>query len=232
MTALFRLLDVPCQHADRVLTFTLHAGETRLLQLVSKAEKELMLDLCMGVIAPLAGKVEVAQGDRRHGHAKFAEAQGERRVQQQSVPMIWRTLFSARAGRVGWVAANGGLISNLKVWENVTLPLWFHAPREVAETELSVAYWLPLLGLEPDEFADFMAAPPSSIEPSQKKLAGLLRGLVQMPRVLIVDAALFEDVKARLAQKWITALETYAAQGRAVLVIADKAVSLPWGVIE
>jgi hypothetical protein len=53
-----------------------------------------------------------------------------------------------------------------------------------------------------------------------------------MPRVLVVDAVVFEDVKAHLASRWIAALESYAAQGRTVLVIADKATTLPWKKIE
>ena len=50
--------------------------------------------------------------------------------------------------------------------------------------------------------------------------------------VLVVDGALFNDVKARLADCWIAALESYAAEGRAVLVMTDKATTLPWKQIE
>jgi len=145
---------------------------------------------------------------------------------------LWTALQQARLGRVGWVAGNGGLISNLKVWENVTLPLWFHAPYETLETEQRVCYWLASLGLEPASFSELMAAPPSTLAAWQKKLAGLLRALVQMPRVLIVDAAVFEEVRADMAQHWIDSLETFAQQGRAVLVLADKATVLPWRKIE
>jgi ABC-type lipoprotein export system ATPase subunit len=129
---------------------------------------------------------------------------------------------------VAWAAANGGLISNLKIWENVTLPLWYHAGRDAVETEHSVKHWLDVLGLEQHEFADFMVAQPYSVEPWQRTLAGLLRALLQMSPVLVADAALFEEVSARLAGCWIKALEFYAAEGRAVLVIADKATNLPW----
>ena len=53
-----------------------------------------------------------------------------------------------------------------------------------------------------------------------------------MPRILVIDAGVFEDIKARMAQSWITALDLYVAQGRAVLVLADKATLLPWEKIE
>ena len=218
MAALFRFVDVHCEGSDHVYSFTLHSGETRLLELFSKAEKEALIDLAIGETEGEKGDIEIAQGDGKHDN--------------EATPTIWRSLSTARPGRVGWVAANGGLISNLKIWENVTLPLWYHAKREMIETEQSVMHWLGKLGMEQDAFAEFMAASPYSAELWQRKLAGLLRALVQMPTVLAVDASVFEDVKEHMVHNWITALEAYATQGHAVLVIADKATTLPWKKIE
>ena len=232
MTELFRLVDVCCEGSDRAYSFTLHAGETRLLQLSSKAEKDNMIDLAIGETAGGKGAIEIVQGDRRRSKKNASGPQVERRRRNESVPMVWQPLRASRPGRVGWVAANGGLINNLKVWENVTLPLWYHTRRDVAETEQSVQVWLEMLGLEQEARAEFMASPLFALEPWQRKLAGLLRALVQMPRVMVVDAVLFEDVKARLASKWVAALEAFAAQGRTVLVVADKATVLPWNKIE
>ncbi len=232
MTELFRFVDVCCEGADREYSFTLHSGETRLLQLSSKAEKDNMIDLAIGEAVCGKGRVEIAQGDRRRSKTSVSGPQGERRSRNESAPMIWQSLRASRPGRVGWVASNGGLINNLKVWENVTLPLWYHTRRDVVETEQSVKHWLEILGLEQDACAEFMASPLYAIEPWQRKLAGLLRALVQMPRVMVVDAVLFEEVKARLASNWIAALEAFAAQGRTVLVVAGKATVLPWKKIE
>lgn len=232
VTELFRFVDVRCDSSDRTHSFTLHSGEVRLLQFSSKAEKDAIIDLATGETQDGEGTIEIVQGERRGGQTKEISAQEERRRRNAPVPMIWQALSASRPGRVGWVAGNGGLISNLKIWENVTLPLWYHAQHDVADTEQRVLDWLGVLGLEPSACADFMAAPPYSVEPWERKLAGLLRALVQMPRVLIVDAVVFEDVKARLAHSWIQALEAYAAQGRTVLVVADKATILPWKKIE
>lgn len=233
MSALFRFVEVRCEPSDLAYSFTLDAGDTRLLQLADKTEKDAMIELAIGAAQCGEGSIEIVQGDRRRSKdavvvGKFAE----RRRRSEAVPTIWQPLHESRAGRVGWVAANGGLISNLKVWENVTLPLWYHAQRDPFETERSVMHWLAVLGLQPDEFAAFMAAAPYSLDSRRRKLAGLLRALVQMPRVLVVDAVLFEDIKAPVAQGWMAALEAYAAQGRAVLVMADKAMTLPWRKIE
>lgn len=232
MSALYRFHDVRCAGSDRVHSFVLHASEIRLLQLLSKDEKEAMVDLAVGDAVCAEGSIEIEQGDRRRGHPVAAPGRQERRRRNDAMPVIWLPLHASRQGRVGWVAENGGLISNLKVWENVTLPLWYHAKHDLVETEQSVMYWLPLLGLAPESFADFMAAAPSNMELWQRKLAGLLRALVQMPRVLVVDAGVFEEIPERFAQRWLAVLEAYAAQGRAVLVLADKATLLPWNKIE
>ena len=233
MNALFRFVGVRCEGSDRAYSFTLHAGETRLLQLASKAEKDAMMDLVTGETTDGEGSIEIAQGDRRHNNVAMIAQQEERRRSNEPIPKIWQALRESRSGRVGWVAANGGLISNLKIWENVTLPLWYHTQCGVGETEQRLTYWLGVLGLGQEDVAEeFMSAPPYRLEPWQRKLAGLLRALVQMPRVLVVDAVLFEDIKARVAQNWMTALEEYAAQGRTVLVMADKATTLSWEKIE
>ena len=232
MREVYRFANVRYQGADRTFSFTLNSGETRLLQLSDKTEKEMMIDFAIGETSCDSGDIEIMQGERRRDKGAWAFWKEDRRIKEEPVPLTWCSLQTSRIGRVGWVAANGGLISNLKVWENISLPLWYHTKRDADETEKSVEYWLTMLGLDPAACADFMAAPPHSIEPWQRKLAGLLRALVQMPRVLVVDAGVFEDVKTRMAQNWIAALEAYASQDRAILVLADKATVLPWQKIE
>ncbi|MFA6016177.1 MAG: hypothetical protein WC742_14035 [Gallionellaceae bacterium] len=232
MTGLFKFTEVHLENSGRILSFVLSSGETQLLQLSAKVEKDEVLNLATGVVDCESGLIEIILGERRRENRKKLGAQGERRKGDSRPPAEWQALRDSRPGRVGWVAGSGGLISNLKIWENVTLPLWYHASHEEAETEKNMIYWLNLLGVEENTFAELMAALPHNLEPWQRKLAGLLRALLQMPRVLIVDALLFEDVKARIAQKWIAALDAYVSQGRAVLVVSDKATTLPWKKIE
>jgi len=210
----------------------LHAGETRLLQLASRREKHAMIDSAIGEAACASGSIEIVQGDRRHKIKSIIGKFVERRHHDGPIPLIWQPVTESMPGRAGWVAANGGLISNLRIWENVTLPLWYHARRDPLETEQRVRHWLGMLGLEQPEFEAFMAAQPHRLEPWQRKLAGLLRALLQKSAVLTVDAFLFEDVKTRLADAWTKALESYAAEGRTVLAVADIATGLPWERIE
>lgn len=204
MTALFRFDGAACTDLARPYSFTLHDGEVRLLQVASEAEKDAVIEAALG-------KGECAEGA----------------VLLHGVP-----LGGSEPGGVGWVAANGGLISNLKVWENVTLPLWYHAGNPAEETEQRVTRWLSVLGMAGDERERFMEAPPDRLASWQRKLAGLLRGLVQMSPVLIVDAALFKGVEQSMASVWMAALEAYAAEGRAVLAVADGETALSWKTIE
>jgi ABC-type molybdenum transport system ATPase subunit/photorepair protein PhrA len=89
-----------------------------------------------------------------------------------------------------------------------------------------------LLGVEPVSYADLMASPPASLASWQRKLVGLLRGLVQMPQLLVLDANLFESIDESTAAKWLTALERYAVENGAVLALADRTTMLPWQKIE
>ncbi|MDD5328666.1 MAG: hypothetical protein PHX38_01570 [Sulfuricella sp.] len=184
------------------LSFALAAGETRVLRLASEAEKIEAIDLALGEQAPAAGSVML------HG----------------------RPLEQSEPGRIGWIPAHGGLISNLKTWENVTLPLWFHGKRLPSGTDAALARWLTALGLDNQAWADFMARPPAQLKPLERKLAGLLRGLVQAPSLLVVDAGLFDGVDETTVRSWTAALEEFARSGeaRAVLAVSHGAAPLPW----
>lgn len=231
MNALYRFSDVRCKNSSRVLAFTLHAGETRLLQLASRDEKNDVIDCAIGENICLEGCIEIVQGERRSNNA--AEyALEEREAHAESVPLVWQPLREVLPDRVGWVAPNGGLISNLRILENVTLPLWYHTEHEMIETERIILHWMGELGLEQGAYGEFLGAHPHGVELWQRKLAGLLRALLQQPRVLVVDAALFANIKESVAQCWIMALESYAVEGRAVLVVTDRAASVHWQKIE
>ncbi|HEY0665706.1 MAG TPA: hypothetical protein VGD24_06555 [Gallionella sp.] len=231
MDPLYRFTGVRCEDSGRLYSFTLHAGETRLLQLASRNEKNALIDCATGEQVCTEGKIEIARGDRRR-RRQAVRASGERRVANGPIPLFWQPLSASQPGRIGWAAANGGLISNLRVWENVTLPLWYHAGYESVDTEMKIRRWLVVLGMEENSFDAFMAAHPHDIELWQRKLAGLLRALVQKPDVMVVDSALLGNIRENFVQNWIMALESYAAEGGAVLMVADKAMSVQWERIE
>ncbi len=188
------------------LSFSIGAGETRILKVASQEAKAAAIDMSLGEMLPAQGEI-LLQGN---------------------------PLQTARRGGIGFIPAAGGLISNLKTWENVTLPLWYHGRRQTQAVEETVSRWLTELGLDPQEWEKFMASSAARLKPVERKLAGLLRGLVQAPQVLVIDAALFEEVEASQSRIWIAVLEKFVheADGRAVLVVAHVATLLPWRIIE
>lgn len=189
------------------ISLGLSAGEMRVLQVSTPEAKTHLIELMVGEQLPAQGSVLL-----------------------RGVPVT-----AVKPGSIGWVPASGGLISNLKAWENVTLPLWYHGKRhQVSETEEAVAAWLGELGVAQAEWERFMASPAARLSPIERKLAGLLRGLLLEPTLLVLDASLFDEVDSEWVQTWIAALEKFAraAEPRAVLAVAHAATPLHWTRIE
>ncbi len=201
MTAVLQFSVVTCEKIAS-LSFALAAGEIAVLQMASEEDKTTLMELVVGEKVPAEG----------------------------SILFCGKPLEAAAPGTIGWVSASGGLIGNLKIWENVTLPLWYHGQRMPVATEETVQHWLAALGSDTREWTDFMASMPTRLESWERKLAGLLRGLVQAPSLLVIDAALFNDVEQAIARDWVTALETFVreAEERAVLVVSNGTTLLPW----
>jgi len=157
-------------------------------------------------------------------------ALGEKTPEKGSIFFRGKQLEESTPGEIGWIPSNGGLIGNLKVWENITLPLWYHHKRTPQTTEQVLDKWLHALEPEKNEWADFMARPSARLGILDRKLVGLLRGLVLAPKVLVVDAELFNDTDQAVCNSWMVALEKFVKEGedRAVLVISDGSVPLHW----
>jgi ABC-type multidrug transport system ATPase subunit len=183
------------------LTFSLEAGAIGVLRLAAKEEKSSAIELAVGERAPESGTISL-----------------------DGLP-----LSASAPGSIGWVPESGGLISNLKAWENVTLPLWYHGKRRVAEAEEKTARWLAALGVEEDAMAPFMASPAGRLSTLERKRAGLLRGLLLAPRLLVVDAAVFNGLPQGARASWTAALELQAKEGSSVLVASlEGDATLPW----
>jgi ABC-type multidrug transport system ATPase subunit len=200
MTAALQFSGVNCGKIS-ALTFALEPGATGVLLLAGKEEKSTVIELSVGERLPEAGAITL-----------------------EGAP-----LEASPPGSIGWVPESGGLISNLKTWENVTLPLWYHGKRRVAEAEEKAAYWLGVLGVADEAMPAFMASPPGRLSTLERKRAGLLRGLMLAPRLLVVDAALFNGLPQDTRATWIAALEMLAKEGSSVLAAAlEGDAALQW----
>lgn len=82
--------------------------------------------------------------------------------------------------QIGVVPSNGGLVSNLKLWENITLPLMYHSGGVAPEDEQSALDYLARLGYS----GNIMALPAHLTNP-EKRVAALVRVFLCQPRIVL-----------------------------------------------
>ncbi len=87
------------------------------------------------------------------------------------------------------VPHNGGLISNLRVWENIILPVQYHGIEVAGTLEDSVMQLLLKCGLE-DEAAgsELLLKLPDQLSLYEKRLVGFVRAMLMGPELIIYDS--------------------------------------------
>jgi ABC-type transporter Mla maintaining outer membrane lipid asymmetry ATPase subunit MlaF len=92
----------------------------------------------------------------------------------------------ALLGKIGFVPANGGLISSLNGWENITLPVAYHAPQRLPQLFDEVNEVLEDLGGVDDNLLKKL---PEEMTLYEKRLAAYVRALLEKPALLLVETA-------------------------------------------
>jgi phospholipid/cholesterol/gamma-HCH transport system ATP-binding protein len=128
-----------------------------------------------------------------------------------------RTLHEMRR-RTGLVYGSGGLISNLKVWENLTLPLYYHQNLTHAEIESKGRSALDRIG-----FTGNLMELPGHLSFSDRKFLGLARAMIINPELMIYESpflGLNQDERSR----YIAIAKDFHLEkpGRASLVISSS----------
>ena len=86
--------------------------------------------------------------------------------------------------RVGFVPADGGLMSTLNAWENISLPVAYHTPRKLADALGEVHELLRELGgVDPAVLAKL----PEDMTLYERRLAAYIRALLERPQLLVVE---------------------------------------------
>ncbi len=120
--------------------------------------------------------------------------------------------------KIGIVSPAGGLVSNLTVWENLTLPLHYHQQLSHGEIKERAMAVLDRLGIT----GKLMAAT-STLTAVQKKMIGFARAMITAP-----DFMLYESPASRLDQKEMELFFSVAGEfhhekpGRASLFITAR----------
>lgn len=92
----------------------------------------------------------------------------------------------ALLAKVGFVPADGGLISSLNGWENITLPVAYHAPQRIAYLFGEVQELLEDLGGVDDSLLHKL---PEDMTLYEKRLTAYVRALLEKPALLLVETA-------------------------------------------
>ncbi|MBI5049711.1 MAG: ATP-binding cassette domain-containing protein [Nitrospirae bacterium] len=113
--------------------------------------------------------------------------------------------------RIGVVRASGGTISNIKVWENITLPVWYHLGKKPAEVEGRIIEIFEQLGISTSYLSGYMGKLPGPLPVQEKKIIALVRAMLMEPELMIYDS-LFEGMSPEMAKKLTALTENFHAE--------------------
>jgi ABC-type lipoprotein export system ATPase subunit len=87
------------------------------------------------------------------------------------------------------VPHNGGLISNLRVAENIVLPVQYHGIEVAGNLEDNVAELLGQCGLESETaISELLLKLPDQLTLYEKRLVGFVRAMLMSPELIIYDS--------------------------------------------
>jgi predicted ABC-type transport system involved in lysophospholipase L1 biosynthesis ATPase subunit len=148
------------------VSFTLAAGETVKVIAGSREAAEELLGILGGQFLPGSGRVEL------FGQETAALPEGDR---------------LALLTRVGFVPENGGLISNLKAWENLVLPATYHREETPAGLESRVSALGKRFGIPAAALAAMLGKLPDRLSVLERRQVALLRAALMKPSLYVFD---------------------------------------------
>ncbi|MBE9609386.1 hypothetical protein [Chitinilyticum piscinae] len=107
---------------------------------------------------------------------------------EHGVAALMASLQEFAGGRVAAVEGHAVLISNLRVWENLALPAWYHFSESPDAFESHVGGMLEALDWDEARQQQFTGSLPQALSAADRRVAQLLRGLLLQPAALVADA--------------------------------------------
>ena len=86
------------------------------------------------------------------------------------------------------VPADGGLIGNLKVWENLVLPAAYHAAPRYSELEQRAACIFAELGIGGERCESICRLLPDHLDRFERRLAAFVRAMLSEPEIIVYDS--------------------------------------------
>ncbi len=157
--------NISLAETSKTTSFTMQHGGMYIL-LTSKDEDVASLTrLLIGMDKPHSGKIVLFGSD---------------------TATISETELHLMRRRIGVAFKSGGLVSNLKVWENLTLPLYYHQRLSHNEIESQGIAMLGRLGYT-GKYMDL----PGLLTICQMKIIGIARAMLIAPQVIIYESPLY-----------------------------------------
>ena len=182
-------------------SFRLPAGESAACTGFAQQTGERVIRYCLGMSMPTAGVVRV-----------FG-------VEPTALDGVELTLLRRR---IGVVPQSGGLISNLNVWENLTLPLAYHSTLSAREINDQGAASLAAIAFQGD-----LTALPARLDPVSRRQIGIARAILTGADLLI-GHAIFDGLNERESMLLAAGVTHFleGKQGRSFLSLSAHAESL------
>ncbi|TJZ76143.1 hypothetical protein [Chitiniphilus eburneus] len=98
-----------------------------------------------------------------------------------------RAALAIWPGHVASLDGTGGLVNNLRVWENLILPAWYHHAEPLPALEDSLLALFAEVGIEPDGAVGICQSLPSALGREYRQELALLRAALTRPFCLIID---------------------------------------------
>jgi predicted ABC-type transport system involved in lysophospholipase L1 biosynthesis ATPase subunit len=159
-------LDRIARGSLRPVSFSLAAGETIKIIAESRDMADELIGILGGQFLPTAGRLEI-----------FGE----------EAAFLSEAARLALHARLGLVPEHGGLISNLKAWENLILPATFHHDVAPDELEGKVSALARRLGIAPDALAAMLGKLPDRLTMVERRQVALMRAALMKPSLYIYD---------------------------------------------
>lgn len=173
---MIRLEDVTTDCFTSV-SFELKEGIYKLI-LSSDYEKEILWQIISGGMKPQGGKVYLLGTD---------------------IYSVLEKEFLKLVKRIGLVRQDGGVISNLKTWENIMLPLRYHMGKRPSDVEPLVIELFSKVGISGDYLTELIGRLSGSLHLHEKRLIGIVRAMIMEPPLIVYDSP-FEGLSHEMGE--------------------------------
>ncbi|MEW6066873.1 MAG: ATP-binding cassette domain-containing protein [Nitrospirota bacterium] len=146
-------------------------GEGSICKIITNSEhdKRILMDTVLALRKPLNGEVFLFNKNI------YSLPERELLNIMKNIGMVWR---------------NGGVISNLKIWENITLPVWYHKGIKPETIEDSVIEIFKQLGKDISELPEYMGKLSGTLPFHEKRLISIVRAMLMDPELMLYDSVL------------------------------------------